>query len=681
VDDQVAAAKRIEELRRLIEEANEAYYVKDSPTISDFDYDNMMRELRSIEENFPGLVTADSPTQRVGGSLSRLFSPVRHRSQMMSLDNVFSKEELQEWFQRVRRMLIQAGNSSESIEFVLEPKIDGLAISLLYQDGLLTRAATRGDGVVGEDVTANVETISEIPKKLPASAGEISLLEVRGEVYMSIKSFEALNLQQLAQGRPVFANPRNSAAGSLRQKDPNITASRSLSFWSYQLGEIEGGPTLVTHMETLNLLRELGFPVNPLIKTASNEALIEAEIERLNLRRHDLPYEIDGAVVKVNDLRLREILGTTTRAPRWAIAYKFPPEERVTLLKDIMVSIGKSGKATPFAVLEPVFVGGSTVSMATLHNEDQVRFKDVRPSDHVVVRKAGDVIPEVVGPVLDLRPKDSKPWNFPKVCPSCGGPLVRDLGESDHFCVNYLCPAQTVQRVAFFASREAMDIEGLGEQRVQQLVERSLVRDPSDLYRLTKEDLLGLDKFKELSATKLLTAIENSKTQPLYRVIVGLAIRHVGATAATKVASVVGTLEGLLQVDSESLSRVDGLGEVIANSVVRYVTDPVTKGLLQSLIEVGVGLSKSVSDEEEIYPQSLAGMSFVVTGTLSGFTREEAERAIIKRGGKVSSSPSSKTSYLIVGANPGASKLTKAERLGVGIIGEGEFLSLLKESR
>ena len=677
MEDFEAAKNRAAELRQLIEDADVAYYVKDSPTLSDYDYDELVVALKELESSFPELRTPNSPTQKVGGSLSRLFTPVRHVSAMMSLDNVFSFEELDDWFLRVKRGVSQLDSLDQAkLDFVIEPKIDGLAISLVYESGVLVRAATRGDGRTGEDVTANVETISAIPKRL--ESGVIDLLEVRGEVYMPIAAFKALNEHQQIQGKPVFANPRNSAAGSLRQKDPKVTASRSLSFWSYQLGEVRGGRDFTTHLQTLEYLADLGFPVNPSIVLSASETDIKERINDLNERRHDLDYEIDGAVVKINDLSLRERLGSTSRAPRWAIAYKFPPEEQITLLEDIMVSIGKSGKATPFGILKPVLVGGSTVSLATLHNEDQVILKDVRPLDYVIVRKAGDVIPEIVGPVLARRPTNSQPWTFPKTCPMCGGVLVRRENESDYFCIDYFCSGQIVQRISHFASREAMDIEGLGEQRVSQLVSNRLVTSPSDLYRLQAEDLLRLDKFADISARKLIDAIEGSKSRPLYRVLVGLAIRHVGATAAIKIASKVKSLSELLVVESADLSEIEGLGEIISNSVVKFVRDPITRGIVESLVEVGIGEAGLQEGPGESFDLTLSGLSFVVTGTLSSFTREQAERVITLRGGKVTSAPSTKTNYLVVGENPGASKLTKAERLGVRIIDENEFLETLE---
>ena len=476
-----AVAPRVEELRRLIAYHDDRYYQLDSPEISDADYDALIGELRMLEDAHPELVTADSPTRRVGAP-TVLFSPVQHRSPMMSLDDAFGIEELHAWFDRMAR----AAPETVEAAFVCELKIDGLAMSLVYEDGRLVQAATRGDGVTGDDVTANVATIDAVPHALrwPKKRGAMpSVLEVRGEVYMPVSSFEQLNQRQLEAGLKTFANPRNSAAGSLRQKDARITASRELSFWAYQLGAMEGGPEIASHSDGLELLRQCGLPVDPHVEVVRGTADVEAYCRRWEEHRHDLDYEIDGVVVKVDDLDLQRRLGSTSRAPRWAIAFKFPPEERNTTLLRIMVSIGRTGRATPFAVLEPVFVGGSTVGLATLHNEDQVRFKDVRPGDTVVVRKAGDVIPEVVGPVLSARKKGARKWHFPTTCPSCGGPLVRLPGESDTFCTNIDCPAQRVQRIVHFASRGALDIEGLGESASSSSSRRGCFRIPATSTR------------------------------------------------------------------------------------------------------------------------------------------------------------------------------------------------------
>jgi DNA ligase (NAD+) len=484
------AAKRAEELRRLVEHHTERYYLLDDPEISDAGFDALVRELRDLEEAHPELRTEESPTQQVGGGVSTAFAEVRHRVPMMSLDNAFSFEELVAWGKRMERYI------SGHVEYVCELKIDGIACSLLYEGGRYVRGATRGNGVVGEDITANVRTIEVIPEELGGEAPDV--LEVRGEVYMPVSAFHELNQRQGEAGLRLFANPRNSGAGSLRQKDPKVTASRDLGFWAYQLGEVTGGPRFRRHSEGLDFLRSAGLPVNPNVATVASLDEVFAYCEHWLAHRHDLDYEIDGVVVKVDDLGQREELGSTSKSPRWAIAYKFPPEEATTVLKDIMVSIGRTGKATPFAQLEPVKVSGSTVQLATLHNQDQVRVKDVRPGDTVTVRKAGDVIPEVVAPVLSLRPAGLEEWSFPAECPACGGPLVRTEGESDTFCINVDCPAQRDGRIIHFASRGAMDIEGLGERRVGQLTAAGLLADPGDIYALTYEALMGLEGFADV---------------------------------------------------------------------------------------------------------------------------------------------------------------------------------------
>ncbi len=475
---------------------------------------------------------------------------------MMSLDNAMTREELEAWGTRVAR-----GLPDEPVTYVCELKIDGLAMSIRYENGRYKHAATRGDGRVGEDVTANVATIRAVPRRLSSPDGSPpSVLEVRGEVYMPVASFERLNEAAAAAGARQFVNPRNSAAGSLRQKDASITAQRDLSFWSYQLGAIEGGPPLTSHSQSLDYLRSLGLPVNPETKTFTTLDDVLGHCKHWEEHRHDLAYEIDGVVVKVDDVDQRSRLGFTSRAPRWAIAYKFPPEERTTLLHDIQVAIGRTGRATPFAVLEPVFVGGSTVAAATLHNEDQVRAKDVRPGDTVIVRKAGDVIPEVVGPVLALRPEGTEPWTFPATCPACGKPLVRQEGEADRRCIEPTCPAQLHGRLTYWASRGAMDIEGLGERTVAQLTQSGLVADPADIYALTVDDLLGLEGFAKISAEKLVAAIDASRTRPLPRLLTALGIKHLGPAAAAVLASTFGTLDAVVDAPAEDLAAAPGVG-------------------------------------------------------------------------------------------------------------------------
>ena len=501
---------------------------------------------------------------------------------MMSLDDAFGIDELHAWFDRMAR----AAPETAEAAFVCELKIDGLAMSLVYEDGRLVQAATRGDGVTGDDVTANVATIEAVPLTLkwPKKRGMMpSVLEVRGEVYMPVSSFEQLNQRQLEAGLKTFANPRNSAAGSLRQKDSKITASRELSFWAYQLGAMEGSPAVASHSDGLELLRQCGLPVDPHVEVVRGTGDVEAYCRHWEEHRHDLNYEIDGVVVKVDDLALQRRLGSTSRAPRWAIAFKFPPEERNTKLLRIMVSIGRTGRATPFAVLEPVFVGGSTVGLATLHNEDQVRLKDVRPGDTVMVRKAGDVIPEVIGPVLSARPKGTRKWHFPTMCPSCGGPLVRLPGESDTFCTNIDCPAQRVQRIVHFASRGALDIEGLGEKRVVQLVEAGLLSDPGDIYALSSAPLVTLERFGDLSVDNLLGAIEASKRRPLSRLLVGLGIRHLGPTGSRALARAYRSLDALTAAGLDELAAVEGIGPVIADSVVEFLASEANRHVIDKL--------------------------------------------------------------------------------------------------
>src|SRR5581483_6513813 len=524
---------RAEELRAQIERHNVLYHQQDAPEISDADYDALVRELLALEEEYPDLRTPDSPTQKVGASPSSLFAPVQHRTPMMSLDNAMNFDELVAWGKRLERLV------SEDISFVCELKIDGVAMSLLYEDGVYKRAATRGDGRVGEDVTPNVATIAAIPERLAVKKAP-SLLEVRGEVYMPIAAFEELNRRQAEAEQRLFANARNSGAGSLRQKDPKVTASRELSFFCYQVGAIEGGPRFTTHSQTLDYLRDAGFPVNPEIRTVQGLDAVYEFCQHWEQHRHDLGYEIDSVVVKVDDLAQRAEMGSTSKAPRWAIAYKFPPEERTTLLKNIMVSIGRTGKATPFAMLEPVFVGGSTVGLATLHNEDQVALKDVRPGDTVIVRKAGDVIPEVVGPVLSLRPKGLKPWKFPTKCDACGMPLVRLEGESDTFCTNVECPQQQWARIAHFVSRGAMDIEGLGERTLSMFLKEKLLADVGDIYTLDFERIGQFEGFGEISIRNLRAAIEKSKERPLANLLVGLGVRHLGGTGSQVLARAFG---------------------------------------------------------------------------------------------------------------------------------------------
>ncbi|MFM8304388.1 MAG: NAD-dependent DNA ligase LigA, partial [Actinomycetota bacterium] len=653
-----SARRRAAVLRAELDEHSHRYYVLDDPTVSDAEFDELMRELEALETAHPDLVTPESPTQRPGGAPAATFAAVTHDVRMTSLDNAFDRTELVAWFERITKIV------PDPVRFVGEPKLDGLAISLLFVDGRLVRGATRGDGVTGEDVTPNVLTVSDVPRRLDGKALP-ARMEVRGEVFMSLEAFAALNRRQGDAGERLFANPRNAAAGSLRQKDPRVTASRSLSFFAYQVEVTEGAAPGASHHETLGWMRALGLPVNPHIEELATIDAVADFCERMEEQRHSLGYEIDGAVVKVDDLGQRAEMGFTSKAPRWAIAYKFPPEEKTTILRDIMVSIGRTGRATPFAVMEPVFVGGSTVSLATLHNQDEVARKDVRPGDTVTVRKAGDVIPEVVGPVLAKRPKRSKAWVFPSECPSCGGPLVRLASEVDAHCVNVDCEAQRVARIVFFAGRSAMDIEGLGEERVRQLVGAGMLSDPADVYSLTVDALVPLERMAQKSAENLVAGIEASKSRGLARVLIGLGIRHFGPTAAQAAARAFGDLDALQAASVDDLTVVDGIGPVIAQSVVAFLASDHNRHVLEKLRAAGVDLTAPRAAPLAA-DGPLLGLTFVLTGTLEGVTRDDARTEIEARGGKVTGSVSKKTSFVVAGASPG-SKLAKAEQLGVPV--------------
>ena len=660
---------RVDELRALISYHNQRYFADAAPEISDAEFDDLVRELTALEADHPELASPDSPTQTVGPAAT--FAPVEHAVAMMSLDKAFSNDEFDNWHARLTRA---AGEDRDLGSFACELKFDGLAISARYEDGKLVRAATRGDGRIGEDVTANVATIADVPKTLPAGAP--SVLEVRGEVFMAISDFEALNAARREADEALYANPRNTAAGSLRQKDPAVTASRNLRWFAYQLGQVEGGPAFTRHSETFDYIASLGFPVNDQVAVVDDAAAVKAYFAQAESRRHDFDYETDGAVAKIDDLAMQRELGVTSHHPRWAIAFKFAPEERSTKLLDIHVSIGGKGKATPFAVLEPVFVGGSTVQMATLHNEDQVRVKDVRPGDTVRVRKAGDVIPEVLGPVLSERPAGLAEWTFPTHC-SCENhhPLTREEGDAAHYCLHPTCPIQRDGWIEHFAARAAMDIEGFGERTVQLFTREGLLDDIAGIYELDFERVRQIEGFGEISVNNLQASIEASKTQGLGRLLIGLNIRHLGNNGAHLLARAFGHLDPLMAADVETLGQVDGVGPTIAASVHAYFADESHRSIIERLRRAGVDFAGPEVIEVE---PTLDGLAIVVSGGLENFSRDSVKEAITSRGGKSPGSVSKKTTALVVGESPGASKVTKAEELGVPIIDEAAFVQLLE---
>lgn len=655
------AAQRAEELRKIIEKNNRLYYDQDAPELEDFEYDALNRELKSIEKEFPQLITPDSPTQHVGGTASSKFSKVTHTVKMESLLDAFSLDELRDFDRRVQEAGIQP-------KYVVEAKIDGLSCSLEYRNGRLVRASTRGDGLVGEDVTENIAAIPDIPTQLQNAP---EYLEVRGEVYMPHKAFEKLCEEQELADKTPFKNPRNAAAGSLRQKDAKITASRGLSIFVFNLQQIQG-KQFATHHETLDYIKSLGLPVSPRYNLYHGIEGAIQEIEEIGRIRGSLPFDIDGAVIKVNDLHQRDLMGSTNKYPRWAIAFKYPPEEKDTKLKAIEVSVGRTGVLTPTAVFEPVLLAGTSVARASLHNEDMIRKLDVRLGDTIRVRKAGDIIPEVIA--VTSHDKNAEPYQMPTLCPSCGEPVVRLEGEAALRCVNPECPAQSLRNIIHFASRDAMDIEGLGEAVACQLVEKKYVTTAADIYTLTKEQLLTLDKFKNKSAENLLNAIEKSRSNNLDKLLFGLGIRNIGDKAATLLAEHFGTMQAISAADIEEIAQIDGFGEVMAQSVVEFFNRNGTKDLLQKLEQAGLNMKWHGEKKTAL----LQGKTIVVTGTLENLSRNEAEALIVHHGGKASGSVSKKTSYVLAGEAAG-SKLTKAQALGVPVISEAEFMEMIRE--
>jgi DNA ligase (NAD+) len=663
---QRAEAKvRVEELRERINHHSYRYHVLDDPEVSDAEYDELVKELRRLEDAFPELITPDSPTQLVGAPPTDLFAPVEHRAPMLSLDNAFSIAELDAWDQRVTRGLGAAAGG-----FVCELKIDGVASALTYERGRLVRAATRGDGRTGEDITANVRTVEGVPHRL-SLADPPAVVEIRGEMYLPVKAFEELNERLSAAEHKTFANPRNAAAGSLRQKDAKVTASRPLRLWVHSFGAAEG-VSFGSHQEFLAWAGSAGLPVPPTTEAKATIADVEAFLTHWEAKRHSVDWEIDGAVIKVDAVDEQRELGATSHAPRWAIAYKFPPEERTAALRKIDVHTGRTGKVTPFAVLDPVFVGGVTITYATLHNEDEVRRKDVRPGDMVVVRRAGDVIPEIVGPVLAKRKKGARRWSMPKTCNACGTPLVRPPGEADYRCPNKRgCPSQGLEWLFHFAGRGAMDIEHLGYMTVMRLLEKGLIEDPADIYALDADKLLQIPGFKDRSITNLLEQVGASKDRPTWRLLVGLNIRHVGAHVAQVLATAFGSIDALAAASEDDIDAVPGIGPEIAATVRGWFDEEENLQLIEKLRAAGVRLADEAPVETAA--QTLAGLSVVLTGGLATISREEATAMAESAGARVTSSVSGKTAFVVAGENPG-SKLAKAETLGVEVIDEQQFL-------
>ncbi len=663
--DLAGARERAEVLRREIELHNYHYYVLDEPVIPDSQYDRMVRELEKLEEQFPELVTPYSPTQRVGGRPREGFTTLRHLSPMLSLANAFSEGELRDFDRRVRQAL-----PDEHVEYVVEPKIDGLAVSLYYENGYFIRGATRGDGETGEDITGNLKTIRSVPLRLRRPVPE---LEVRGEAYMSKDSFARLNEAREEAGESLFANPRNAAAGTLRQLDPRVTASRRLALFVYGLGHSSGiAPS--GHKEVLELLNELGFKVNPEYRVFEQMDELIEYCSRWQAGRFDLPYAVDGLVIKVNSLSQQERLGSTMKSPRWAIAYKFPPEQAVTRVKNIFVRVGRTGVLTPSADLEPVRLAGTTVSKATLHNEDMIREKDIRIGDRVLVQKAGDIIPEILAVLNDERDGTEVPWSMPRECPSCRSSVVRVSGEAAVRCTNLACPAQLWEGLIHFASRNAMDIAGLGPAVIGQLLAAGLVNDPADLYSLRYEDLVALERLGPRSARNLLGAIEASKSNSLARLIFALGIRHVGERAARILAGRYKSMEALMTAREDDLVAIPEIGPKIAAAIVDFFAGKENRQVLEKLVQAGVNTRDAGAGTGGGGP--LSGKVFVLTGTLESFSRQEAREEVEKRGGKVSSSVSRNTDYVVAGEKPG-SKYEKAVALGVKALTEEEFKGIL----
>ena len=666
-------AERLATLRDVIRDHEYRYYVLAQPIISDAEFDRLLAELRALEAQHPGLVTPDSPTQRVGGRPAEGFATVDHAVPMLSLDNAYSEDDLQAFHERVMKVLSATGGALASVAYVAELKIDGLSIALTYEEGVLVQGVTRGDGVRGEDVTGNVRTIRALPLRLKRA--EPGRLDVRGEVYLPRASFDRVNQEREDAEEPAFANPRNAAAGTMRSLDPSVVARRGLSAFVYQIVDDEADAG--THADAMRRLAALGLPVEPHWRRCVGIDEVVAYCREWNDRRHALGFDTDGVVIKVDDLALRPRLGATNKFPRWATAYKFPAQQATTRLKEIAVNVGRTGAVTPYAVLEPVLLSGSTIQMATLHNEQEIARRDIRPGDVVIIEKGGDVIPKVVGPVLAERPADTRPWEMPRACPACGSGLVRPDDEVVWRCPNTSCPARLRRSLLHFASRRALNIEGLGEALVDQLAERGLVRDVADLYALGADEVAALDRMGPKSAQKLLEQIGRSKEAEFWRVLFGLGVRHVGERGAQALAAAFGSMDALAAAPAEALQNARDIGPVVAAAVREYFDEPHNLALVARLRAAGLQLESAAADAPA--DQTLSGRTFVLTGTLARMTRDEAAAAIAARGGRVSGSVSRKTSYVVAGAEPGG-KLEKARALGVTVLDEEAFSRLIMGS-
>ena len=657
------AKHRAEELTKELNYHNDRYYNQDSPEISDYEYDQMLRELEQIEEQFPQLRKEDSPTQRVGGERAEKFSPVEHIVPMESLHDSFSFDELRDFDRKVRAVIT-------SPCYVVEPKFDGLSVSAEYRNGIFVRGSTRGDGKTGEDITDNLRTIRTLPYRL---AKPVEYLEVRGEVYMSNESFMELLKYQEEHEEKAFKNPRNAAAGSLRQKDSKITAQRKLDIFVFNIQQING-VNLSGHKESIDYLAELGFPTAPFYNKYVNIDDVIAEIERIGNERGEFDFPIDGAVVKVDSFADREELGSTAKFPRWAEAYKYPPEEKETVLKDIEINVGRTGVLTPTGIFEPILLAGTTVSRATLHNEDFIREKDVRIGDRVILRKAGEIIPEVVA--LKSRGENTVPYEMPKICPSCGSPVSREEGDAAVRCTNTACPAQLMRNLIHFVSRDAMDIDGLGSAVLEMLMQEGKITSPVDLYKLKSEDISSLERMGEKSASNILKAVEKSKQNDLSRLVTGLGIRMVGQKAAKLLCGKFHNIDELMNADIDSITEIDGIGTVMAKNIVQYFSLTKNIDMISEFKKLGLNLTEPVEEKKN---STFSGKTFVLTGTLPTLKRSQAAKIIEDYGGKVSSSVSKKTSYVLAGEDAG-SKLTKAQTLGIKIISEEEFFTLIKQN-